>query len=126
MKQLAKELNILPLQRKQVGAHLAHLDTNQSNETKQIASKPKERLNKEELRLLVKILKAIGHTCEHRHIHIQHGIISYTLNHMTLVFDGVDKTDEKHVLHLSPINQMLKDPAEKRPTWEKLKTLQSQ
>ncbi|GAA4818042.1 hypothetical protein GCM10011365_12050 [Marinicella pacifica] len=116
MKQLAKELNLLPLRLKK--------DTAASAQPVAAANTPGETLNKEELRLLVKILKAIGHTCEHPNIRIQNGITSYTLNQITLIFDGVNKTDEHNVLHLSSLKQMLEDPAEKRPTWEKLKSIQ--
>ncbi len=125
MKQLAEELGILPLVRKHVDATPSHPD--KTPRTKVTSKAPqknaKENLNKEELRLLVKILKAIGHTCEHRHIRIQDGITRYQFNDTTLIFDDVSKADNQKTMHLSPLSLMLEDPNQKRPTWEKLKAL---
>ena len=125
MKQLAEELGILPLVRKHVDATPSHPD--KTPKTKVTSKAPqknaKENLNKEELRLLVKILKAIGHTCEHQHIKIKDGITHYQLNHTSLIFDDVCKEDKDQIIHLSPLSLMLKDPEQKRPTWEKLKAL---
>ena len=123
MNTLLKHLDILPL------IHKRSLQvTDQSSPTSDQPTKPKaeeqeQNLNKEELRLLVKILKAIGHTCEHQHIRIQDGITHYQFNGTTLVFDDVNKTDQDRIMHLSPLSLMLKDPNQKRPTWEKLKAL---
>ncbi|MCX7544110.1 hypothetical protein [Marinicella gelatinilytica] len=125
MKQLADELGILPLRHK-------HSVLTQKPSTKQpetaTQAKPdkphkKDVLNKEELRLLVKILKAIGHTCEHQNIKIIDGITRYQLNDITLIFDDVNTADTSTERHLSPLSHMLKDPEQKRPTWEKLKNL---
>jgi hypothetical protein len=127
MNQLADELGLLKLVRKDaVSGHSANRQASDSpSDTVTSQSNPENNLNKEEIRLLVKILKAMGHTCEHQHITIQQGITHYNFNGTTLVFDDVNKADENAVIHLSPLSTMLNDPSQKRPTWEKLKTLQN-
>jgi len=120
---LIKHLDILPLVRRQ--SHSTNEPDNSSSVAKltPASAEPKQQLNKEEMRLLVKILKAIGHTCEHQYITIQQGITHYQLNNTTLIFDDVSQSDETQTIHLSPLSTMLKDPNQKRPTWEKLKAL---
>ena len=125
MNVLFKHLDILPLVHKHsvLAAEPADVDKPSYKPVNSKEQPHNPTLNKEELRLLVKILKAIGHTCEHRHIRLKDGITHYQFNNITLVFDDVHKADEDRIMHLSPLSLMLKDPGAKRPTWEKLKTL---
>lgn len=125
MNQLIKELGILPLVPNQTKSGLSQPinDRAQKQAETTVSNKPDEQLNKEELRLLVKILKAIGHSCEHQHINIRDGVTHYQFNGTSLVFDDVNKSDHDRIMHLSPLSLMLKDPNQKRPTWEKLKAL---
>ena len=127
MKQLSEELGILNLVRKNTQHN--HTKITSDTDTQSIPASSSKKielnLNKDEIRLLVKILKAIGHTCEHQNITVKNGITHYQYNHITLIFDDVKKPDENTVIHLSPLSTMLNDPSQKRPTWEKLKTLKS-
>ncbi|KAA3650973.1 MAG: hypothetical protein DWP95_00895, partial [Proteobacteria bacterium] len=119
---------ILLLVRKQTNTDPAQPDKGSKIEASTVCSKNntvKETLDKEELRLLVKILKAIGHTCEHQNISIKQGISHYQLHDTTLIFDDVSTADTQQTIHLSPLSRMLKDPNQKRPTWEKLKALKN-
>lgn len=127
MKQLADELGLLNLVHKQATNNSTELNSDSAGKitTPVAETMPKEELTKEEMRLLVKILKAIGHTCEHQHIKIKQGITHYQLNQTTLIFDDVNKNDTNDTLHLSPLSLMLDNPEQKRPAWEKLKTLKS-
>src|SRR5690554_3494497 len=127
MKQLASALGLLNLVHKQnlvSDSNDKSLETNQSDSIQAEPAVPiKHELDKEELRLLVKMLKAIGHTCEHKRISIQNNITHYLLGKTTLIFDGVNHKDSPSTLHLSPLSDMQTNPDLKRPTWEKLKTL---
>ncbi len=127
MKQLASALGLLNLVHKQNIADNPDAISAEviQKEPPQADSKPVEKnvLNKEELRLLVKILKAVGHTCEHNRISIESGITHYQLAQTTLIFDDVNHKDTSSVLHLSPLTEMQTNPDLKRPTWEKLKAL---
>ena len=80
-------------------------------------------LEKDELRLLVKILQAIGHECVHSSIIEAHGEIHYLHPNKTLVFSNLEKPDDQQFMYLAKLSDIITQPQLKRPVWEKLKTL---
>lgn len=80
-------------------------------------------LEKNELRLLVKILQSIGHECDYQAIKSDGDIHEYQHPAKTLRFDDVNLPDDDSTMHLAPLSAMIQQPQLKRPVWEKLKTL---
>ena len=81
------------------------------------------KIDKNEFRLLVKMLKAINIDCQFDHIEYHHNCVKYHLPNITLVFDDIALTDDSKTMHLCSLKDLLLKPELKRPVWEKLKTL---
>jgi hypothetical protein len=82
-------------------------------------------LDKHEFRLLVNMLKAIGHECQYDHIRYDGHEVRYQLDQLTLVFNDLHATDDDEHLNLASLADIIKNPQLKRPVWEKLKTIQA-
>lgn len=108
---LSEQLKIVPFRHKQ----------SQPPETEPPTVEPS--IDKQQLRLLVKILQAIGHHCEYQNISMHGSAIHYQHPSKTLIFDSLSKTDDQAKMHLASLAEMLTKPQLKRPVWEKLKTL---
>ncbi len=117
---LVKELGFLNFQSKQNLSHLQEEGHPLQAETPQQAAPI---LDKNELRLLVKILQAIGHDCDYQAIQLNGHIHEYQHPTKTLRFDDVNLPDDDAIMHLAPLSAMIQQPQLKRPVWEKLKTL---
>lgn len=83
------------------------------------------KLDKNEFRLMVKMLQAINHDCIYENIQYDGKTVIYKHPIKTLVFADITLTDEGEMMHLSSLQDLLADESLKRPTWEKLKTLKS-
>lgn len=110
-KSLSEQLKILPFRQKQ----------SRPLEPEQPTAEPS--IDKQQLRLLVKILQAIDHQCEYQNISIQGSAIHYQHPSKTLIFESLSKADNPAKMHLASLAEMLTNPQLKRPVWEKLKTL---
>ena len=86
-------------------------------------SMPKPELEKNEFRLLVKILQAIGHECVFDLITYENGSVHYAHPNKELVFGDITLNDDPHTMNLSSLKDMNQDSVLKRAVWEKLKTL---
>ncbi len=87
------------------------------------ASMPKPELEKNEFRLLVKILQAIGHECVFQQIeHLENKVIYHHPN-KDLIFHDITSIDDENNMNLSSLKDMNNDIKLKRAVWEKLKTL---
>ena len=84
---------------------------------------PKPDLEKNEFRLLVKILQAIGHECVFDQIEHKNNQVIYHHPSKDLVFADIAVNDTQQTMHLSSLQDMNQQPALKRAVWEKLKTL---
>ena len=82
------------------------------------------KLGKDEFRLLVKMLQAIGHECSFDQIQYDGHTVTYQHPKKTLVFNDISLDDNKQIINLSSLKNILADDTLKRPVWEKLKTLQ--
>ncbi|WP_154222428.1 hypothetical protein [Marinicella rhabdoformis] len=138
---LQKHLGILPLQLK-ASRHDKHAPVAKKNDvntpvipaaqqskpavTESAMPKPampKPTLEKNEFRLLVKILQAIGHECVFNHITYKGKAVHYAHPKKTLIFDDITVKDDADKMHLSSLQDMNDQPQLKRAVWEKLKTL---
>lgn len=81
------------------------------------------KLDKNEFRLLVKMLQAIGHDCTYDHIAFDGTTVTYQHPDKTLVFNDINLPDSKQIMNLSSLGDLLSTPDQKRAVWEKLKTL---
>lgn len=79
--------------------------------------------DKNEFRLLVKMLQAINHDCQYDLLKHEAGKVTYHYPNKTLVFDDINAPDSEQVMNLCSLTDLLHNPALKRPVWEKLKTL---
>jgi hypothetical protein len=82
-------------------------------------------LDKHEFRLLVNMLKAIGHDCRYDHISYDGQVVRYRLGQLTLVFNDLEQTDDAQHMNLASLADIISNPQLKRPVWEKLKSLKS-
>ncbi|TDR20776.1 hypothetical protein [Marinicella litoralis] len=85
-----------------------------------------EKLDKNEFRLLVNMLKAIEHDCQYDFIEYDGQSVKYKLPSMTLVFADINQADDHSTMNLSSLKDILSQPELKRPVWEKLKTLKAE
>ena len=81
------------------------------------------KLDKNEFRLLIKMLQAIGHECTYDHISLDGDAVKYQHPKTNLVFKSIDFPDTKDTMNLSSLKDILDDSSLKRAVWEKLKTL---
>ncbi len=81
------------------------------------------KLDKNEFRLLVKMLQAIGHECVFDNMSYDGHTVSYQLPNTTLLFNDIDLPDDAKTMNLCSLSELLIKPELKRPVWEKLKTL---
>lgn len=126
--ELQKHLGILPLRAKTNVSNPTDIvesatDQPQIESTTAINEMPKPKLEKNEFRLLVKILQAIGHDCVFDKIVHKSGQVIYHHPKKALVFDDINTVDDKQTMHLSSLKDMNSNPKLKRAVWEKLKTL---
>ena len=84
---------------------------------------PSEKMDKNEFRLLVKMLQAINHECQYDHIEYNGKTVKYNLNSTTLVFNDINVPDAEKTINLSSLSDLLRQPNLKRAVWEKLKTI---
>ena len=119
---LLKELNIHYFVRK--GASLQTHDDGDVT-TEDSAEPTPVQLNKDEFRLLVKMLQAVNHELQADLLRLENNVLTYPMALKTLIFDDVNKPDTEDQLHLASLKLLLNDPAVKRPVWEKLKSLHS-
>ena len=82
-------------------------------------------IEKNEYRLLIKMLQAIDHDCEFKRISQVFGGYAYQHPNIELRFTGLDAPDSQDTMHLATLSDLIAQPALKRPVWEKLKTLKS-
>ncbi len=93
----------------------------------QIHNSMKEvKLDKNEFRLLVKMLQAIGHQCTYDNINYDGKTVTYQHPQKTLAFNDITLPDTDQNMNLSSLKDLLLDATLKRPVWEKLKTLTHQ
>ena len=127
---LINELELIPLVKK--GSKTATEPANDSpttnNPTQAIAPQAEtaatiNKIDKNEFRLLVKMLKAINIDCQFDHIEYHHDSVKYHLPNITLVFNDIALTDDAKTMNLCSLKDLLHKPELKRPVWEKLKTL---
>jgi len=81
------------------------------------------KLDKNEFRLLVKMLQAIGHECTYDHINYDGQTVTYKHPIKTLVFNDINLADTQQTMNLSSLSDLLTHDQFKRPVWEKLKSL---
>ncbi len=81
------------------------------------------KLDKDQFRLLAKMLQAINHDCTYALISYDGHAVTYQHPKKSLVFNDVNLPDSQQIMNLSSLSDLLAKPALKRPTWEKLKTL---
>ncbi len=125
---LQQHLGLLPLRLK--GSAISHAesvppvsDVLQAESPNPINQMPKPELEKNEFRLLVKILQAIDHECVFDNIIHKSGQVIYQHPKKVLVFGDINTEDDQHTMYLSGLSDMNKNPKLKRAVWEKLKTL---
>jgi len=135
--QLFKELGLLNLVSKQHSAQptavttepqntaevaTIHTEVEAKNSVQSIKNQA-EKIDKNEFRLLVKMLQAINHECQYDHIEYDGKVVKYKLPSNTLVFHDIKTPDHDQTINLSSLADLLSDPSLKRPVWEKLKKL---
>lgn len=141
--QLVKELGLLNLKLKQTSTTTqmpatdsAPAVTQQHTKSETVSKTPVQQQNqtmnkpvappkmdKNEFRLLVKMLKAIGHDCVFDAIEYDGQAVRYKLSQVTLVFNDISTPDTANCINLSSLHDILADNSLKRPVWEKLKSL---
>ncbi|MFC3193100.1 hypothetical protein ACFODZ_02485 [Marinicella sediminis] len=129
---LIDALGLIPMQRKGQAVVVSNPteQPTQSAMTTQPQDKPvatsadTPQLDKHEFRLLVNMLKAIGHDCQYDHIKYDGHEVRYQLHELTLVFNDINQADDSQHMNLSSLTDIISSPALKRPVWEKLKTIQ--
>jgi len=128
---LITELGLLPLVRKQQQQTTVKptasepTTTNESNQAPPQKEQHNQKIDKNEFRLLVKMLQAIQHECQFDHIQYDGQKVSYKLPNITLIFHDIHIQDDDQTMNLSSLSDILKHPELKRPVWEKLKTIKS-
>lgn len=115
--QLADELGLLHFLSKDQ-SHTPEQSTQNVVETM-----PQPQIDKNEFRLLAKMLDAIQHKMDSSLLSIKNGVTLYDHPNKQLIFDDVNKSDTDQAMHLAPLSAMIQQPQLKRPVWEKLKTL---
>ncbi len=128
---LINELGLLKLQAKNSSKQTATLTAPKSDSTKadteqRTPTKPDMdvvKLDKNEFRLLVKMLQAIKHDCVYDQIHFDGQVVSYEHPKKTLVFNDINLADSDQIMNLSSLKDLINEPALKRPVWEKLKQI---
>lgn len=128
---LQKHLGILPLHLKNSEPEALSVPAERDNNTTAVIEKstpsapvmPKPELEKNEFRLLVKILQAIGHECIFDRISYKNGVVHYAHPKKNLVFGDISVQDDPQTLNLSSLKDMNEYTALKRAVWEKLKSL---
>ncbi len=101
-------------------------DSQQKESPKVKPSKPEktsEKIDKNEFRLLVKMLQAIKHDCQYDLIIYDGTFVKYKLPKLTLVFNDITLPDSEDTINLSSLADLISNPQLKRPVWEKLKTI---
>jgi|GEM_PF-1316006 len=139
---LIKEMGLLKLQPKNSN-NTPSTSTSTANQPTQIGTirKPNEpiqepainiknkkniddfKLDKNEFRLLVKMLQAIGHECTYDNIQFDGQTVTYHHPKKTLVFNDITQADNDQTVNLSSLKDLLQNKTLKRPVWEKLKAL---
>lgn len=127
--QLIKELGLLSLKLKGT-AEKDHEKPPQEQTTSTAEIEPispskveQPKLDKNEFRLLVKMLQAIGHDCVYDQIHYDGKTVTYQLPNKKLVFSNINIKDSSEIMNLSSLQDLLTNQSLKRPVWEKLKTI---
>lgn len=116
--QLINELGLMHLRHKN-----SISDAEPQAEPAPPAAQTQPKLDKNEFRLLVKMLQAINHDCQYDAIAYDGQVVKYQHPKKTLVFQDINLPDNQQVMNLSSLADILKYPETKRPVWEKLKTL---
>jgi len=81
-------------------------------------------ISRDEKELLRKILLAKGVKLNEGILEIREsGIVVINLDNNQLIFDDVNLIDQKPIVHLAKISDMLTNPEQKKHTWYKLKHL---
>ncbi len=83
------------------------------------------KLDKNEFRLLVKMLQAIGHKCQFEDILYDGQYVQYKHPKTILYFKDISLPDSDSVINLSSLSDLLSNDSLKRPVWEKLKSLKT-
>lgn len=139
-KQLLDEMGLLNLKHKHsISVDVANIDNDTENETAALNPQSEERsdnhseeqagtnqqtnLDKNEFRLLVKMLQAIDHDCVYDNISYDGKFATYKLPKRTLVFKDINLPDDDITMNLCSLSDLITNPKLKRPVWEKLKTL---
>lgn len=127
---LINELGLLKLRAKHCTHNsteiLADLEAVQQHSPEPpIVKQVEDKLDKNEFRLLVKMLQAIGHECQYDNITIENHAVSYQHPIKNLIFNDISLPDNRQVMNLSSLADLLSNDQLKRPVWEKLKTLKS-
>ena len=124
---LTEALGLIPMRRKGsqavVQPSVCEATQADSDALETAAADPAPQLDKHEFRLLVNMLKAIGHDCQYDHISYDGEQVKYRLDSLTLVFNDLSLTDDAQHMNLASLTDIIRDPRLKRPVWEKLKTL---
>ncbi len=133
---LIKELDLLCLKQKQTNNStttpiqkstqeqiLKQVSAATSSSEKRAQVSEQKKLDKNEFRLLVKMLKAINHDCVYDAINYDGRTVTYQYSNKTLVFGDITIPDTNQTINLSSLSDLLTNNQLKRPVWEKLKTL---
>ncbi len=134
---LITEMGLLKLQAKQLNTSpnpqqphesatiqaVAAIEPQQAAEPVADKSMDEVKLDKNEFRLLVKMLQAIGHECTYDHISYDGHTVTYQHPKRTLVFNDITLPDTSQIINLSSLSDITANSSLKRPVWEKLKTL---
>ena len=82
-------------------------------------------INREEKELLRKVLLAKGIEFKDDIIEVQeYGVVIVSVNNHQLIFDDVNISDSKNIIHLAKISEMLNSVEKKKHTWYKLKNIE--
>ena len=136
---LINEMGLLKLQAKNKltsndnTAHVAKTTINDSAQTEKSEAQQEQpdpsnemkevKLDKNEFRLLVKMLQAIGHECVYDNIGYDNQIVTYKYKEKSLIFNNINHQDTDSLMNLSQLGDLITDTSLKRANWEKLKTL---
>lgn len=124
--QILRELNIHLFVAKSSSTPITNENQGTLQQTNQKQHTPDVILNKNQFRLLVKMLQAIDHQFDQNQLsHIGKNIIRYSMTNKVLIFDDVHNPDTNNEIHLSNLDDMISQPQLKRPVWEKLKKLRN-
>ncbi|MCF6300089.1 MAG: hypothetical protein L3J52_03065 [Proteobacteria bacterium] len=103
--------------------NIQHFIKKGTKKTAEPAAQEIPAIGKAEFRLLVKMLQAIGHDCQHDNITNKGDHIIYQHPAKTLIFKDHTLTDNTTTMYLASLTNMLEQPELKRPVWNKLKLL---